>query len=436
MKKLFGLILLLFSSAVLADTSFSDLEFGQYQIADSQWNVSACLYTSSCQIYSTNPGTMYKIPWYNGQWNWQAGQYVKFVNNGNASFPWSANVYNSDGSYAGTLGTGKIVNMGTDANGHSFFFFVGNDNNTGQLFSTNLGMSGNSGYSWTGTLNPTLAQLNSFASTGSTVPLSSGQTYTSAPPTPVYTSDITAAEQNRYNAAEARLNAISGNSIYIHQYLGGSNNIQIMQVGRNESIAGVNQQNADIVGSNNTITIRQGDPVALSGNNLIEMNVNGGNNTIALNQGYDVNGNYTGTDSAYHYQSVQVTGSYNNITTEQMGYRQYGEVNITGNTNTQTMIQTGSSQQLFSLINGNNNILNTTQTGSAGNFLDVTLSGDGNSAIVNQSGNTQNKATISITNAGGAGSVNLTQTGGQVYSISTTCVTAGGCGTVTVKQGN
>lgn len=75
------------------------------------------------------------------------------------------------------------------------------------------------------------------------------------------------------------------------------------------------------------------------------------------------------------------------------------------------------------------------QTG-AGHFLDVSLTGDGNSATVNQSGTSQNRATISLVNAGGASSVNLTQTGGQVYSINQTCVTPSGCGTVTVRQGN
>ena len=55
-----------------------DLKFGQAQIADSQWNVSACMYTATCQIYSKNPGTAYKIPWYSGQIQWAAGDYIQF----------------------------------------------------------------------------------------------------------------------------------------------------------------------------------------------------------------------------------------------------------------------------------------------------------------------------------------------------------------------
>lgn len=175
MKKILAVFLLLFSSLARAD--LTDIQFGRYQIADSQWNVSACLYTATCQIYSKQPGTMYKIPWTSGQWAWQTGQYVKFELSGNASFPYTAKVYNSNGTVAGTIGTGKIVNMGPD-----YFFFVGSDNNTGQLFSGSSGMSGTGGVTWTGTVNPTIAEANAYADANySTVPLAAGQTATTTP---------------------------------------------------------------------------------------------------------------------------------------------------------------------------------------------------------------------------------------------------------------
>jgi hypothetical protein len=174
MKRIILLLLLFCSNAFGALT---DIKFGRYQIADSQWNVSACLNTTTCQIYSKQPGTMYKIPWFNGTWSWQSGQYVQFGLTGNASYPYEGKVYNSNGTLAGTIGTGKIVNMGPD-----YFFFVGNDNNTGQLFSGSSGMSTTSGVSWTGALNPTIQQADTYANaTYSTVPLSSGQTATSTP---------------------------------------------------------------------------------------------------------------------------------------------------------------------------------------------------------------------------------------------------------------
>lgn len=169
--------------------ALTDIQFGQYQIADSQWNVSACLYTTTCQIYSKNPGTAYKIPWTSGQVQWATGDYVKFELSGNNSFPYTAKQYNSSGQVKATLGNGKIVNMGPD-----YFFFVGSDNNTGQLFSGSSGMSGSSGVTWTGTLNPTIAQANTYADANySTVPLAAGQTATqtpnsnNAPPSPVPT---------------------------------------------------------------------------------------------------------------------------------------------------------------------------------------------------------------------------------------------------------
>lgn len=168
-------LLLIFGQTVRAD--LTDIKFGQSQIADSQWNVSACTTTTTCQIYSKQPGTMYKIPWTSGQWSWQLGQYVQFSLTGNSTNPYEGKVYNSNGTLAGTIGTGHIVNMGPD-----YFFFVGNDNNTGQLFSGSSGMSGTGGVSWTGTLNPTVEQANTYANaTYSTVPLSSGQTATQTP---------------------------------------------------------------------------------------------------------------------------------------------------------------------------------------------------------------------------------------------------------------
>ena len=177
MKKIFLTLLLLCSNAY---ADLTDIKFGQSQIADSQWNVNACLNTTTCQIYSKQPGTAYKIPWTSGQVSWASGDYVKFSASGNASFPYTATQYTSAGAVKATLGNGKIVNMGPD-----YFFFVGSDNNTGQLFSGSTGMNNTGGVSWTGTLNPTVAQANTYANaTYSTVPLTAGQTATTTPSSP------------------------------------------------------------------------------------------------------------------------------------------------------------------------------------------------------------------------------------------------------------
>jgi hypothetical protein len=177
MKNIFLMLLLLCSNAWAV--TFTDLKFGQAQIADSQWNVSACMYTSTCQIYSKNPGTAYKIPWSSGQLSWAAGDYVAFVTTGNSTNPYNAIQYSSNGTQKAVMGTGHIINMGTD-----YFFFVGNDNNTGQLFSMTQGFNNTAGVTWTGTLNPTTQQVNTLAAGGSTTPLAAGQTAGPPPPAP------------------------------------------------------------------------------------------------------------------------------------------------------------------------------------------------------------------------------------------------------------
>ena len=181
MKRLLQFLFLLTVcvSAYSQATGLADLKFGRAQIADSQWNVQACTQTATCQIYSKNPGTVYRIPWTNGQLSWATGDYVAFVATGNGTNPWNAIQYSANGTQKSVMGTGHIINMGND-----YFFFVGNDNNTGQLFSMTQGFANTSGVTWTGTLNPTVAQTNAYATNGSTTPLAAGQTAAPAGPPP------------------------------------------------------------------------------------------------------------------------------------------------------------------------------------------------------------------------------------------------------------
>ena len=174
---LFLFLLTVCVSAYSQATGLADLKFGRAQIADSQWNVQACTQTATCQIYSKNPGTVYRIPWTSGQLSWATGDYVAFVATGNGTNPWNAIQYSANGTQKSVMGTGHIINMGND-----YFFFVGNDNNTGQLFSMTQGFANTSGVTWTGTLNPTVAQTNAYATNGSTTPLAAGQTAAPAGP--------------------------------------------------------------------------------------------------------------------------------------------------------------------------------------------------------------------------------------------------------------
>ncbi len=419
MKKFLILFSLLWSvcfSAHSQATSFTDLKFSQYQIADSQWDTGACLYTSTCNIYYTQPGTMYTIPWYNGQWNWQAGQYVQFSLSGINGYPYTAKVYNSNGTIAGTVGSGKIINMGVDSNGFALFFFVGTDDNTGQLFSTNAGLTGNSGYSWTGTLNPTTSQVDSFAvSYGSTTPLASGQTYTasgggsSPPPGPTvvggtitqtnaptnqtitsggsYVSPRTTVEQTRINTwTQGSQNY--NNIIYIDQTYGSNNSVTMMQEGVKNRI-----------------------DFTLSGNGNIVSNAQVGSN----------------------YLKIDVPGWGNNITTTQSNtsLTNYTETKIQGNGNTVNHQQTGPGNHvLFSNSTGDINTINSTQSGNAGHTLDVKLTGNWNTVLSSQTGNTANNASVDLTNAGGPASVDLQQSGGKSFSIIQSCTNPAGCSTV------
>jgi hypothetical protein len=400
MKALFLTLLLLCSNAFAALT---DVKFGRYQIADSQWNVNACLNTTTCEIYSKNPGVAYKIPWTNGQVVWAAGDYVKFDLSGNGSFPYTAKQYDSAGNVKSTLGNGKIVNMGPD-----YFFFVGSDNNTGQLFSGSSGMSNTSGVSWTGTLNPTISQANAYASASySTTPLAPGQTAAPAGPT-VQGGTIT------------QTNAPGNQTIQS----GGSYTNNLNRTGQQTRVNTWNNTPSpyssavhvdQISGDNNTVTI------SLSGTkNKVELTLDGaGTNTVNLTQ---VGTNYLNA-SVIGYQNSLVTNQTNSIGTN------YAETTISGNNNTANHTQ-GNSQLLFSTVSGNSNTLATSQTGTGQHYLDVRMTGNGHNVNVNQFGSTANNARIDVTNAGGAATVDVEQSGGKNFTLIQNCANPAGCNTV------
>jgi hypothetical protein len=404
MKALFLTLLLLCSNAFAALT---DVKFGRYQIADSQWNVSACLNTTTCQIYSKQPGVAYKIPWTNGQVVWAAGDYVKFDLSGNGSFPYTAKQYDSAGNVKSTLGNGKIVNMGPD-----YFFFVGSDNNTGQLFSGSLGMNDTSGVTWTGTLNPTIAQADAYADQNySTTPLAAGQTaapagptvvggtitQTNAPSTQTIQSGASYTNNANRTSQQTRINTWTNTAAPY------SNAVHVDQIG----------------GDNNTVTI------SLNGTkNRVELTLDGaGTNTVNLTQ---VGSNYLDT-SVTGYQNSLVTNQTNSIGTN------YAETTISGNNNTANHTQSNS-QLLFSTVSGNSNTLVTSQTGTGQHYLDVKMTGNGHNVNVNQFGSTANNARIDVTNAGGAATVDLDQGGGKNFTLIQSCANPAGCSTVVNQQ--
>lgn len=403
----FFLLLSICVSAHSQATGLSDLKFGRYQIADSQWNVSACLYTSTCQIYSKNPGTAYKIPWYNGQLSWATGDYVAFTATGDATNPWNAVQYNANGTVKAVMGTGHIINMGSD-----FFFFVGNDNNTGQLFSMTSGMNSTAGLTWTGTLNPTVSQVNTLAANGSTTPLDSGATYTPVPAGPT----IEGGTITQTNAPTNQIITSGGGSA-----AGYTGTQQTRVETWTNSVQSYNNELyiEQTYGENNTINVTQSGV-----KNRIDFTLDGNGNSVNL------------TQEGSNYLRAQVPGWGNNVTVNQSNSvtTNYAETKIQGNGNTVNHLQTGNANQvLFSTVTGDINTVNTTQTGTAGHYAETKLTGNWNNVKVDQSGSAQNKANIDVTNAGGPATVDLQQTGGKNFTIIQTCVNPAGCST-TVRQ--
>jgi hypothetical protein len=448
MKKILSALMFVLMS-FNANSALTDIKFGRYQIADSQWNVNACLNTTTCQIYSKNPGTMYKIPWFNGQWSWQTGQYVQFALSGNASYPYEGKVYNSNGTLAGTIGTGKIVNMGSD-----YFFFVGNDNNTGQLFSGSSGMSNTSGVTWTGTLNPTISQADAIANASySTEPLAPGATATTTPSSgggggsvaPVWpeTSAITVDQSTKKSQAGTRTSAVTqGNKLYLEQRSGSSNNtVNIEQTGFYNGIGGLGgAQYAVIDGQSNTVNIKQGDTL---GKNLVEFSVVGNLNTVTLWQARSLTtGLQDGSESGGHYVGVNVAGNSNTMSVKQgnNGGASSGHlafVDVAGNGNTGSLRQSNNGEKVFfGVVTGSNTVFEVLQQGTVAQYFDLMLSGNGHSVTANQKDGGAHKATVNLTNAGGASTVTLVQQGSTAQNINITqqCATLSGC-SVNITQG-
>jgi hypothetical protein len=402
MKRLILLFGMLCIATLSQATGLVDLKFGQAQIADSQWNVQSCTQTATCQIYSKNPGTVYKIPWWSGQLAWSSGDYVAFATTGDATNPYNAIQYNSNGTQKAVMGTGHIINMGAD-----YFFFVGNDNDTGQLFSMTQGFANTSGVTWTGTLNPTIAQVNAYAANGSTTPLTAGQTaapppsgdaitQTNAPTNQTVTSGGSSAgptptQETRFNSWNNGVQA-TDNYLYIDQVSGNYNVVNVSQSGvKNTMSLGIN-------GSTNTVNADQ------IGTNYLNALVQGNTNTVTSLQT-----NTSGTN----YQETKI---------------------MSGNNNTVQVSQKDNGNNLmFNTITGNSNTINAVQEGGGNHYLESKLMGNGNSVLANQSGSTGNKANIDLTNAGGPASVDLQQTGGKSFTIIQSCLNPAGCTTV-VRQ--
>jgi hypothetical protein len=472
MKKFLSFIFALMMCLTAQATSLSDLKFGQAQIADSQWNVSACTQTATCQIYSKNPGTVYKIPWTSGKLTWAAGDYVAFATTGKSTNPFNAIQYSANGAQKAVLGTGHIINMGND-----YFFFVGNDNNTGQLFSMTQGFSNTSGVSWTGTLNPTVAQVNAYAANGSTTPLAAGRTaQPSAPASPTVTGTSTANEvgsssstgptettSNTYQWSGGTYSVLGTSTpttitttttpVTTTTYSDGSTttsrgtptttsdttwNYTVTgpttipvspNAGTNKNSVYITQTNA---GASNKVTTNQ------SGHgNYEDIRLGGSNNSINVGQGYTFNKIGVASEataaSIENVVGLTVSGNSNSITNSQVGTANSIVSTVTGNTNNIGLNQQGNNNQAYSVINGTGNVLSIGQTGN-GNIAAANLYGNNNVASITQTGNNHGTV-LNLINAGGANNVSVIQTGnGDAYSLQQTCTNPAGCSVSVIRN--
>jgi hypothetical protein len=472
---IFAILLLSISGKSFA-TGLADLKFGSAQIADSQWNVQACTQTATCQIYSKNPGTVYKIPWTSGQLSWVTGDYVAFAATGNGANPWNAVQYNSAGTQKAVMGTGHIINMGTD-----YFFFVGNDNDTGQLFSMTQGFANTGGVTWTGTLNPTISQVNTYAANGSTTPLAAGQ---SAPPpgtqTVTYTNFLTFQtwDVEHYNAngwsgttggsitngwtwsctncgsttsgTVDRVTRSSDDTVIFVYILDANGNMVISEPNGAYTYSGVPVATGPVI-EGGTITqtnaptnqtFTSGGTSSAGPSNEQQTRYNAWNNGIQATDNYlyieQVSGNYNTVNitqsGVKNTMDLGINGSSNTVNATQTG-ENYLNALVQGNTNAVTSLQTntsGTHYQETKIMSGNNNTINVTQKDNGNSLMFNTIAGNSNtiSAVQEGAGNhyLENKLT------GNGNSVLANQSGSTGNKANIDLTNAGGAASVDLQQ--
>ena len=403
-------------------SGLADLKFGQYQIADSQWNVDACTQTATCEIYSKNPGTAYQIPWWNGQLSWAPGDYVAFVPTDDPTNPWNAIQYSANGTQKAVMGTGHIINMGSD-----YFFFVGNDNNTGQLFSMTSGFADTSGVTWTGTLNPTVAQVNQYATGGSTTPLAAGQTVqpsASASPTvtstvvtytwrQTVTGNVTRLYRTKVTTTNYSDNTSTSTSDPETLYSTATATVtEVVSSNTQQGIVTTTTTRTDTVMADNSQTTSYSSSSVTTpwpsyvtiGSGSVSQDITFGTingPTLPQQTKIDVWTNKTITDGNKIYID-QVSGSNNTVTMDQDGNKNLINATISGNTNSVTAKQgvPGVGQNEIKLnLTGDGNTLNINQArttlgsplGTNGHYQSVEVTGYQNTVITQQ------------TNTGGVG---------------------------------
>ena len=373
MKRLLVLLLLVCDSAWAV--TFSDIQIGWKQIGDSQWNVGACMTTTTCVVNSESVGNI------RGGWGFGSqrttmtqGQYIKYAPSGDSTLPWNATLYNSNGTVNKVLGKFRVLIAGEG------YMFITNDPvnaGNGHLISTQSTLTGGA-VTFTGTHAPTAAEMDALANSYySTTWLAAGTTYTPPPP-----SLCCGGSSVSFNADTTNLNKLN------------------TFVNRNTADSKVYVEQ---IGNSNTITVNQ------SGTK---------NNDVS----------YSGSGS---FNTVSITQSGNNTT-----QANYVGLTLNGNSNAVDITQTstGGGKGVFATIQDNNNDVSVLQKDAGSHYLNLNLSGGSKTVDVTQQGSASHMADITLSGAGSR-TLNLTQQGTtqQFYSINSTC--ASNCQAITVTQG-
>jgi hypothetical protein len=312
-------------SHVSVSAGVTDLRLSTAQIFDVQWNISGGkLNTSGFNyIYSSinyATQTTSAARWTAAQTTdaGSNGRYISFFHSTTNPGTYGMAVYNSDGSiYKLINNTGSFRTLADGA-----IFYNGNGM-WGTLITTKQGFNYGQSASFTITQEyPTNQQLEAYVP-DSTTPLAAGETATPSsppPPTPVYSSGITASQQTR-KTNNLNLNTL-GNNAQVN-ILGNDNIVNIQQIGGRHFVA------VDIHGNINNIDVLQTSTV--NARHYMEARVVGSNNDLILQQ----------RDSS-KTQFVEVTGTNNTVTTNQRGTgAHYLDVKVTGDDHTAGILQDG-----------------------------------------------------------------------------------------------
>ena len=248
--------------------------------------------------------------------------------------------------------------------------------------------------------------------------------------TPTYTSSISSAQTQQITTSRAVTH--SGNGIYINQ-VGNDNDIDIVQDGDDNLIAGVgsttnNIVNADIqgntnttiltqrgnnnailfdiTGNTNTTTVTQGD-AATADDNRVEFDIDGDSNVLSVTQKHN-----NGIGNNGHFFALDLDGDNNNILTNQFN---------------------DGDKKAFLSVQGDDNDIDLIQQGAGSHYAEIAVGSD-QTVDITQDGSGNHNTSVSMT--GFSSTLDLTQSSSnnQTYSINQSCINANGCGTTTITQ--